>query len=149
MDKFKKTLRGYNPKEVNAFLDEVIGQFEKMVTDLKEKDKELFAVQQKVNALEEQVNRYKMIENTLNRTIVAAQDSGEQIRRIAKQESEMIINEARRNSNRIVNDALVRAERAEFEASVIRKNILLYKNKIRGIIESQLEIIDEIGNDNI
>jgi cell division initiation protein len=118
-----------------------------MVSELKDKDKEIIDLKRQMISFEEQINRYKAIEETLNRTIVAAQDSGEQIRRIARQESDMIINEARRNANRIVNDALIRAERTEYDSSVIRKNILLYKNKIRSIIESQLEIIDGIGND--
>ena len=30
MDKFTRTLRGYDPDEVNAFLDKVIVQVEKM-----------------------------------------------------------------------------------------------------------------------
>ena len=39
MEKFSRTLRGYNPKEVNALLDKVIGQFEQMVANLDDKDK--------------------------------------------------------------------------------------------------------------
>ena len=35
MEKFNRTLRGYDPVEVNAFLDQVIGQVEKMVSEVK------------------------------------------------------------------------------------------------------------------
>ena len=38
MDKFTRTLRGYDPVEVNKFLDQVIVQVEKMNNALKEKD---------------------------------------------------------------------------------------------------------------
>jgi DivIVA domain-containing protein len=38
MEKFNRTLRGYDPIEVNQFLDHVIKQVEKMVDDIKEKD---------------------------------------------------------------------------------------------------------------
>ena len=38
MKKFNKTFRGYNPKEVNAFLDEVIVKLEKIISDSKKKD---------------------------------------------------------------------------------------------------------------
>jgi cell division initiation protein len=144
MEKFNKTLRGYNPKEVNAFLDEVIGQVEKMVLEIKTKDRQLIGSIERIKQLEEQIDRYKAIESTLNKTIVAAQDSSEQIRRIAKQESELIVNEARKNANRIINESLLRAEKIEYEASTIRKNISVFKRKLRGIIESQLEMIDDI-----
>jgi cell division initiation protein len=144
MEKFNKTLHGYNPKEVNAFLDEVIIQVDKMVKELKVKDEEVLQLKKENGMLYEQINRYKAIESTMNKTIVAAQDSGEQIRRIAKQESDIILNEARGNANRIVSDALIRAEKVEYDAARLRKNISVFKRKFRAIIESQLEVVDEI-----
>ena len=38
MEKFNRTLRGYDPIEVNQFLDQVIRQVERMVNDIKVKD---------------------------------------------------------------------------------------------------------------
>lgn len=149
MKKFNRTLRGYDPKEVNAFLDEVIGEVEKLVADKKLKEKKIVDLQNNVNDLGEQINRYKAMEVTMNKTIVAAQDSGEQIRRMARQESDMIIDEARKNSSRIVNDALLRAERVEADALTLQKNISLFKKRLRGIIESQLELVDDISNINL
>jgi cell division initiation protein len=80
----------------------------------------------------------------MNKTIVAAQDSGEQIRRIARQESDIILTEARSNANRIVSDALMRAEKTEFEAAQLRKNVTIFKRKLRSVIESQLDMVDDI-----
>jgi len=144
MEKFNKTLHGYNPREVNAFLDEVIMQVDKMVAELKAKDAAVVNLQKEKNVLIEQINRYRSMETTMNKTIVAAQDSSEQIRRIAKQESDIIINEARGNANRIISDALLRAEKTEYEANQLRKNISVFKRKLRSVIEAQLEVVDEI-----
>ncbi|HHT38813.1 MAG TPA: DivIVA domain-containing protein [Mollicutes bacterium] len=144
MEKFSKTLHGYNPKEVNAFLDEIIVQVEKMVKELKSKDEEVLNLKQENANLNDQVNRYKAMEMTMNKTIVAAQESGEQIRRIAKQEGDMLLSEARNNANRIISDALLRAEKVEFDASRLRKNISVFKRKLRDLIESQLEVVEEI-----
>lgn len=158
MEKFNKTLRGYNPKEVNAFLDEVIGQVEKMVSELREKEKKITELELSVNdgsksiallnktiaGQEEQINRYKALELTLNKTIVVAQDSGEQIRRMAKQEGDFIVNEARGNANRIVNDALLRAEKLEFEISNMRKNVSIFKKKLGNILDEQRALVDDI-----
>ena len=38
MEKFTKTLRGYDPNEVNAFIDQIINHVEKMVSDIKFKN---------------------------------------------------------------------------------------------------------------
>lgn len=144
MEKFNKTFRGYNPREVNAFLDEVIGYIEKMVANRDEDNQKMIALRNANEKLEEQVNRYKMIETTLNKTIVAAQDNSEHIRKIAKQESTLIVNEARRNANLIINEALLRAEKIEFEADKMKKNVTSFKRKLRSTIEAQLEMVDDI-----
>ena len=41
MEKFNRVVRGYDPNEVNAFLDEVIKKVELMVKDMKEKDRKI------------------------------------------------------------------------------------------------------------
>ena len=38
MEKFNRTLRGYDPEEVNNFLNKVISHVEGMVNEMKEKD---------------------------------------------------------------------------------------------------------------
>ncbi len=144
MEKFNKTIRGYNPKEVNAFLDDVIGKVEKIVAEKNEREKQYLELLKKMKVMEEQIERYKAVESTLNKTIVAAQDNGEQIRRIAKHESEIIIGEARRNANRIINEALLRAEKTEYKTNLMRKNVNVFKQKLRNLVESQLEMIDDV-----
>ena len=41
MEKFNRTLRGYDPDEVNEFLDQVIGKVEKLVSDIETKNSEM------------------------------------------------------------------------------------------------------------
>ena len=38
MEKFNRVLRGYDPEEVNNFIDRIIEQVEGMVNEIKEKD---------------------------------------------------------------------------------------------------------------
>ena len=48
MDKFKKTIYGYDPEEVNAYLDEIISLVEKMVASNKEKNVEIIRLSKEV-----------------------------------------------------------------------------------------------------
>ena len=154
MEKFNRTLRGYDPEEVNNFLDEVIGRVEKLVSDInekneliKEKDKEIKLLEEKLeenNGLREKVEQYERMETTLNKAIFMAQKTSDQLKVAAHRESEIILDDAKKNASRIVNEALLRAEKIENDASNTKRNINILKRRLKNIIESQLEIIDDI-----
>lgn len=147
MEKFTRTLRGYDPDEVNHFIDQVISQVEIMVNDIKSKNKkiaELFSLEEENAKLKEKLATYERMESTLNRAILMAEKTSEQIKLSAHQESETIINDAKRNANRIVNDALLRAEKTEMEADMLRRNITIFKRKLKSIIEAQLDMVNDI-----
>jgi len=154
MEKFNRTLRGYDPDEVNDFLDKVIGRVESMVKELKKKD-DFIAEQDKKLAsfstleeenknLKEKLAQYERIEGTLNRAIMMAQKTSDQMRLAASKEGELLIEEAKKNANRIVNEALLRAEKTEFEANMLRRNIGIFKRRIKDIVEAQLEVVEEL-----
>lgn len=154
MDKFNRTLRGYDPDEVNNFLDKVIKQVEKMITDLKEKDNQIALRDKKIAELTKIVNstgqmhdklaQYERMEATLNRAIVMAQKTSDQIKASAHRESEIILEDAKKNASRIVNEALMRAERTEMEANMLKRNVNIFKRKLKDILETQLELVDDI-----
>jgi DivIVA domain-containing protein len=66
MGKFKKTIYGYDPDEVNAYLDEIISLVEKIVASNKEKNNEIIRLS---NELEETRAKYDEIKENFNRVI--------------------------------------------------------------------------------
>lgn len=154
MDKFNRTLRGYDPDEVNNFLDKVIKQVEKMITDLKEKDKQIALRDEKIAELTKMVNstghmrdklaQYERMEATLNRAIIMAQKTSDQIKANAHRESEIILEDAKKNASRIVNESLMRAEKTEMEANMLKRNVNIFKRKLKDILETQLELVEDI-----
>ncbi|NLM62915.1 MAG: DivIVA domain-containing protein [Mollicutes bacterium] len=147
MEKFKRSLRGYDPKEVNEFLDQVIKQVEKMIDEIKERDARIVELEKTVaeNArLKEKLKQYERMEETLNKAILMAQKTSEQIKLAAHKESSVLLEEAKQNANRIINDALLRAEKTELEASMLQRNVNIFKRRLKEIIETQLELVDDI-----
>ncbi|MDD4027812.1 MAG: DivIVA domain-containing protein [Bacilli bacterium] len=142
MNKFNKTFRGYDPTEVNKFLDDIILQIEKIVKESKEKDRVIFE-------LNDTISKYKTLEHTLNTSVINAQENAERLRQIAKQESDMIINESRRNANKIISDSLSRAEKLQYDAELLKKNISLFKKRVRTMLEQQIELVDDLDKDNL
>ena len=69
---FRHSLRGYNEEQVDQFLDEVADEFERLF-------KENIDLAEKLEAANERVRGYQAMEATLNNTMVAAQQSAEEI----------------------------------------------------------------------
>lgn len=137
MKKFNTVFRGYDKLEVQRFIDEFIKGYERLL----EKSKK---TEEANKLLLEKISYYEKIENTMNKAIFNAESAGDQIKNAARKEAELLICEARRNSSRIINDALLKAEKAQNHAELLRRNTNVLKRRLRQIIENQLEVIDEI-----
>ena len=154
MENNSRTFKNYSPEEVDRFLDQIIKQVERMIEDNKVKNKEIILKDKKIEELEkavanmrtkeEKLAQYERMEGTLNRALVMAQRTSDQIKSSAHKESEMILEDAKRNASRIVNESLLKAEKTEMEADMLKRNINIFKRKLRGLIESQLELVDDI-----
>ena len=65
---FTRSFRGYQEDEVNEFLDQIIKDYEITIRAKKDSEKE-------VEELTEKVEHFIKIEETLNKSIVVAQDT--------------------------------------------------------------------------
>ena len=151
MEKFSRTLRGYDPEEVNQFFDKVINQVEVIVAESKKKDQkiaELTKYEVENANLKSRLEQYEKMEATLNRALVMAQKTSEQIKLSAHDESEALLDDAKRNANRFVNEALLKAEKAEQQANALKRNINIFKRRVRDIVEAQLEVVNELDDVN-
>lgn len=66
MDRFKKTIYGYDPDEVKAYLDEIISLVEKVVASNKEKNEEIVRLSKE---LEETKTKYNELKDNFNNVI--------------------------------------------------------------------------------
>ena len=137
MKRFTITDNGYNIDEVNRFIDVVIKRLERM-------NNENSLLQMKISSLEDELKKEKINEAKMAEALLAAQDTSEKIKSLAKEEAKVIVEEAKNNANSIVHEALVTAAKTENEASLLRKNIVVYKNRVKNIIKSQLELAEEL-----
>ncbi len=149
-------LRSTNSDDVMKYLGEVMSRLSKIEGENSLKDRQLYnfdlevkRLQQENLSLRNQVNYYKQIEATLNNSMNMIRSTGEQVRNNALKEREVIIADAKNNASRILNDALIRAEKVSMETDKAKKDLVIYKNKVRSIIECQLEMIDDIDKIDI
>lgn len=137
MEKFHYEANGYNRSEVNAFIERVIRETEGIINKCQEQKDE-------IKDLKDKLESYKVLEDSINKSIVNAEKTSDNIKRLAREEANVIVSDAKNNASRIVNDALIRSERIEQQADVLERNIKIFKRKLKIIVEQQLAVVEEI-----
>mgnify|MGYP003182748870 CR=1 FL=1 len=143
-EKFKTAFNGYNKEDVNSFIRSVTKEYESMLERLKKSDAEN-------EDLKKKLVEYQNLENTLRRSLLIAEESNKELRRVAKNESIQMVEEARRNASRIVNDfllndALIKAERIEANADALKRRAIMYKRKIKQLLDEQNQMLDKFDD---
>src|SRR5699024_7435925 len=131
---FKRSLRGYDEDEVNEFLDQVIKDYEIEIRETKE-------LKEKVSQLDEKLGHFTNIEETLNKSILVAQETAEEVRGNATKESKLIIKEAEKNADRIINEALSKSRRISMDVEELKKQAKVFRTRLRMLVEAQLDMI--------
>ena len=139
MKRFSIVNNGYDVDEVNRFIDIVIGRLEKLNAENATYANKI----EKLNAkLKENNNAYDF--SKLEKTLLAVQETADKVKNVAKEEARVILDEAKNNANSIVHEALISAQKTEQQRIILEKNMKVYKQKLRTLIEGQLELVDEI-----
>lgn len=131
---FTRGFRGYDEDEVNSFLDQVIKDYEMVIREKKE-------LNEKVEQLNEKLGHFTNIEETLNKSILVAQESAEEVKGNAKKESKLIIKEAEKNADRIINEALAKSRRISMDVEELKKQAKVFRTRLRMLVEAQLDMI--------
>ena len=134
----RQIMNGYSVEEVEDFLDEIGVDFAK-------KQKELSEAYKEVEELRKSLEHYKNIEGTLQNTLLMAQSTAEEVKNVAKQKAEQIIEEAKANSEKdvLALNSQILVKKKELED--LQKQFDIYKAKMESLLISQLELIKEIN----
>ncbi|WP_114571152.1 DivIVA domain-containing protein [Exiguobacterium flavidum] len=131
---FTRKFRGYDEDEVNEFLDQIIKDFEMLLRENRHQ-------QELIENMQSRVDYFSSMEETLNKSIIVAQEAAEEVKANAAKEASLIVKQAERDAERIVDDAQRKAHRADFEVEQMRKKIELYRNRFKVLIDAQTELL--------
>lgn len=132
---FSNKFRGYDEDEVNEFLDQVVKDYEIVIREKKN-------LEEKVTQLEEKLGHFTNIEETLNKSILVAQETAEEVRGNATKESKLIIKEAEKNADRIINEALSKSRRISMDVEELKKQAKVFRTRLKMLVEAQLEMVE-------
>lgn len=133
---FKRVFSGYSMQEVDEFLNLVIDGYERLY-------KENMDCKDRITKLEESVNQYKNIENTLQSTLVVAQTAGEQVQKNAEEKAANIIADANNKAKEIVATSFEEVKKLEYRYEELKRGIDVYTAKMTALLESQLGLLKQ------
>lgn len=131
---FSRKFKGYHPDEVDDFLDRVTLEMESLIKEKRELEK-------KIKFMSEQVEHYMSLQDTLNKSIVVAQDAADRVIANANKEAEIIISEAKRVSNDMLANATENTNKLNNETEALKRTASVFRKKFQLLVESQLDMI--------
>src|SRR5271155_2637661 len=132
---FKKKLNGYEPSDVDQFLDEII-------ETLEDEAHQRAALEAEISDLRERISHFKAMEESLQSTLLLAQRTADEVKAAAHKEADLIKQEARLTSEREISAFGDRTEDARREHQRMVDVAAAAKNEIRSLLLSHLALID-------
>lgn len=136
----KQMVNGYSVDEVDDFLDDLTDEYEKIF-------KENSDYKNEITKLQKDMEHYKAIESTLQSTLIMAQTTADEVKEVAKQQAEQIINEAKLNAEKEVETLNSQIILKQKELDDAQKQFDVYKAKMESLLISQLELLKDLNKE--
>ncbi len=133
---FRKAFRGYDEEEVDEFLDRVVKEYEVLF-------KENAGLKEALQAKDSDIGTYRELEQTLQKTLVIAQQTSDEMKNGARREADAVIQEARLKAEQIIAAAEEQVKTIIRDYEDIRKEAQVFRVRFRSFLRSQLELIGE------
>ena len=143
---FSTKFRGFNPEEVDEFLDIVVRDYVTLVRSNHEKE-------QHIKNLEERLSYFDEIKDSLSQSVLIAQDTAERVKQAANERSQNIIKQAEQDAHRLLDEAKYKAneilrqatdnaKKVAVETEELKNKSRVFHQRLKSTIESQLAIVD-------
>ena len=134
----KQVVNGYSTNEVHEFMTTLLRDYEQLY-------KENIEYKDKIAVLNQGIQHYKSIEETLQNALIVAQGTAETVKQNAKAEADNILKQAEINANKSVDEIKKQIMEKEIQYGETKKQFDVYKAKMEALLISQLEILKEMN----
>ena len=134
--RFSKSLKGYNLDEVDDFLDQLTIDYEKLYKENNE-------LRNKAELLEKDLEHYKSVEQTLQNTLIMAQQTADDIKTNAQSRADQIIRDAQSEARRATDEITKEEFEIRKRTEELKRQFNVYKAKMEALLISQLEMLQD------
>ena len=133
---FRRAMRGYSDEEVDVFLDEVADEFERLFQENTE-------LRDRVEQLLEQVRQYESLKETLQKTLVSAQQQSDEMRANARKEAELIIKDSEIKGRDLLGESYAEKQRLQQSLILLKQVEEDFRFKFRSLLEAHINLLAE------
>ncbi len=134
-DDLRKTVRGYDTSQVDAFLDIVADRLEQVVQENR-------SLLDRLSGLGEQLEAYKEREHALNEALLTAQELREEARSQARRESALKLQEAEVRAKQLVEAAERTVQSSAGRMEELRSRRRHFLDSFRDTLQRYMEELD-------
>ena len=134
---FKTRFRGFDVREVDAFLEQMGGAFERVMSENE-------SLREDIRRLKLESQGYKEREETFKRAMFNSQKVLEEMKKNAQKSAELVVAEAEVKAEKILNRAQNRLAQLHEDIAELKRQRMQIEVQIRSIIESHAKLL-EIG----
>ncbi len=137
---FSRTKKGYDPDEVDDYLDLIILDMEKLIRENKQLKDEL-------SKAHVQVDKHMNTETSVYETLEAAKSLMNDIAASAERRAEILLKNAEMEASMITKEAKESISKLTDEANRLKTRVDMLKGRYKNLLEAELERLDFVGED--
>ncbi|MDE9803370.1 DivIVA domain-containing protein [Staphylococcus pseudintermedius] len=131
---FTRIKNGFEPTEVEQYLEQLSHEIERLREDKKQLEKVL-------EERDAHIQSFKEVEKSVGEAIVSAQRAADETKAAAQKERDAIIQKAQAEASQIVNDGIEKARRLSFQTEDMKRQSKVFRSRFRMLVEAQLDLL--------
>jgi len=133
----KALFDGYSKKQVDGLLAKIIEDYNEMNNSIHE-------LKCQISTLNEAIQHYKVLEESLQHSILVAQHTAEQIKANACDKAKNIVDEAEIKAQKIIDDATNEARKIQTKYEQLKNEVFTFKTKSEALLQAQMDVVKQL-----
>jgi|LSQX01.1.fsa_nt_gb cell division initiation protein len=132
--KFKRILRGYDPEEVDKFLERVVLEYSQVYDENQN-------LRKKIAELEEQIASYSRLHDSIDEVLRTAQQNAKALQESSAKQAESMIASAKLEAERIQKEAEATLARRKVVLQQLMEKEQIFRTQLETYVRSFLEFL--------
>ena len=138
---FGKSFRGYDPSEVDSYLEMVCSSLEDLI-------KENAGLKEKLSSVESTLIGYRDLEGNLKAALVTAQKSAEEIRENATKEAQLLMRETKLKADRNLEETHNTLSGLKKQIADLQNTKREYLARLKSLVETHLRVLESMEEED-
>ncbi|HYH03178.1 MAG TPA: DivIVA domain-containing protein [Bacillota bacterium] len=132
---FRRGFRGYSTSEVQEFMVRITHDYEHLY-------RENIELKEKIEALQNQLSQYQVMEETLRNAMILAQESADEVKNLAQSKADLIIREAEQRGEHIKARLKEEIQLEIQKLTELKQQVEFFKCQFKSFLTSLMEIAE-------